>query len=226
MPTRHLTRLPHALVLALALPLTTAVAQLQDGGFEQQTGNFDAQNGFLTYWNGQTFGGGWRVVGTADLKGYYLQAHSGQNSADLHGPFRGGIYQVVNTTPGAWYDINFWLAGNLSAFKQVTVHWGGLSDAFVVGSFNWRGSANWSYQNMEWQRQSLPRLQATGSSTILYFRSTSPLNDGHGPVIDDVEMVEVADQGPVTTTPEPVTLGLVAAGVGVIACGVRRRRSA
>jgi hypothetical protein len=175
------------LVFSVMTPYEAAADLVVNGGFE--TGNFSG-------WD-QSGNTGYTSVSTG-------AAHSGTYGASF-GPVGsyGSITQTQSlaTTPGAHYELEFWLM-NLSGSTPngYSVEWGGqqvVSEA-NISAFGW---TQYEYD-----------VIATGSSTSLSF------NFRHDPsyfYLDDVSVSAAA-------VPEPGTMLLL--GFGIIGLAVRRFR--
>ncbi|MFZ4819041.1 MAG: DUF642 domain-containing protein, partial [Limisphaerales bacterium] len=137
----------------------------------------------VTYAANQSIGK-WRVLeGDVQVKGSgYWQHAAGNQSLDLNGSQRGGIYQDVATTPGATYDLSLRLAGNPEGgptVKTADIYWGPVGSQTLLRqvTFDTTGRSNTA---MGWIPVNLPDLKATGGS---------PTTGEFGPVVDDVQLV-------------------------------------
>jgi Carbohydrate binding domain len=165
-----------------AAGLASANANIvNNGGFE--TGDF-------TGWT-QTGNTGATGVGTG------IDAHSGTYGA-FFGPVGsvGGITQTLSTTPGAFYDLNFWLRND-----------GGTPNSFSVtfdGTFllTFSDAGAFSYT-----QYSFPGLLASTGSTALTFLFRQ---DPAWYRLDDVSV----DPYNASATPLPGALPLFATGLG------------
>jgi len=144
----------------------------------------------VTYDANQSIGK-WRVLeGDVQVKGSgYWQHAAGNQSLDLNGSQRGGIYQDVATTPGATYDLSLRLAGNPEGgptIKTADIYWGpaGSQTLLKQVTFDTTGRSNAA---MGWIPVNLPDLKATGGSTRLTIVSRTA--GEFGPVVDDVQLV-------------------------------------
>lgn len=178
------------LVACALLAGTAARADaVANGGFE--TGDFT----------------GWTQHGDTSFNGVdTLAPHSGQ-FAGFFGPVgaTGGISQLLATTPGAFYDIEFWLKNEADVQGAV------VPNSF---DFSWNGVSQFSLTDepsSEYTKHTFT-LQALSASTELKF------NFGHGPAYWDLD-----DVAAVQRVPEPVSLALAGLAVGLVAVQRRRR---
>lgn len=196
-------------VLALALTgaaHATATNYVVDGNF---AGGASA-NGFTTYYGTQTFdSGAWTVGGDSiDLIGSYWQQPTGGYTVDLDGNAPGSISQTLNLTAGE-YLLSFLLAGNMGSgngVQTVNVSVGGVTQSF---SFDTTGH---SFSSMGYTLETL-KFDAIGATTLTF---TSGSGGASGAVIGDVS---------VTAVPEPASLGLLLAGIGMLGVMSSRRRA-
>jgi hypothetical protein len=155
-------------------------------------------------------GSGWTISGAFISEGfdYFIDTNPADAEAGTHS-FAGGaigdlgfISQNIATTPGGRYNIHLWLA-DLSGFTdgtEIQVRWGGIPvyDATDIPGFNYR--------------QIIIDPIATGSSTAL---SIGLRDDSFFLNVDNIS---------VRAVPEPTTLALLLAGMGI--AGLARRRAA
>jgi PEP-CTERM motif len=155
-------------------------------------------------------GSGWTISGAFISEGfdYFIDTSPADAEAGTHS-FAGGaigdlgfISQNIATTPGGRYNIHLWLA-DLSGFidgTEIQVRWGGIPvyDATDILGFNYR--------------QIVIDPIATGSSTAL---SIGLRDDSFFLNVDNIS---------VRAVPEPTTLALLLAGMGI--AGLARRRAA
>lgn len=93
--------------------------------------------------------------------------------------------------------------------KSLVAEWNGAGADSAT--YQHQAGDNWS--NLRWEPHSF-LVQASASSSTLGFRSTSTYYPAAGPFVDAIS---------VTAVPEPATLALWLAGLGLVA-GVARRR--
>jgi hypothetical protein len=163
-----------------------------NGGFE--TGNFSG-------W-AQSGNSGFTFVSAND-------PHSGNYAAWL-GPVGslGYLSQTVATTPGASYNLSFFLASDGSTPNDFQVHFGGTT---VFNQTNIPAQGYTDYQLT---------VAATSSSTVLQFGFQ---NDRGFLQLDDVSLTA---KGSVSGTPEPRSLTLLALGCAGLAARAWRRSKA
>jgi len=194
------------LTLAGLLAATTQCLQAQsivtNGGFE--TGDFSGWNQTPAA-SGSFFG----VDGPAPALNYSLLpsgAYEGNDYAffGATGTQADSIDQLLATTPGYTYDVNFWVNDSAGG-ANFTATWGGVQLTSFGTDTTLPGSGN-----NGWTEFDFPET-ATSASTDLAFAAYS----GNILGLDDVT---------VTATPEPGTLALT--GLGAVALlAVRRFRA-
>ncbi len=201
-----------AVVLGAVLNFVTpacAINLVMNGSFETATGI--SPNDTLA--PGATNLDGWTVIGGGNLiwcdsSSYCNRSPSdGIFSLDLTGltnaaPYA-GVQQAIATVPGTAYILTFDLTGR--------------SDSLPVSVQASAGTATAPFANPSatWLTQTLPFI-ATAASTTISVVGTSSGGTGLDIQIDNVQ---------VTAVPEPSTLAMLAAGIGVLLSTTRRRRS-
>lgn len=128
---------------------------------------------------------GWTVDrGNIDHVGSQWLAADGTRSLDMNGNRAGRIYQILDTTPGVEYTVNFALSGN----------WGGVANKTLratAGNFTQLYTVNTSQnngQNMHWTDQVFTFV-ATKEFTTIRFASQNHGN--YGAAIDNITISAV-----------------------------------
>jgi hypothetical protein len=171
-------------------------------------GNLVVNCGFET----QPAFSGWTQSGNTDFSGVSggISAHSGSFGA-FFGPVGslGFITQSLVTTPGATYNLSFWLLNESTLSpNQFTASFNGVALTTLTNSAAF-GYTLFSFNG----------LLATSASTQLQFGFR------HDPVFWDLDdIIVVAAQGP--AIPEPMTLVLLGTGLAGVAAKLRRRKVA
>jgi choice-of-anchor C domain-containing protein len=197
-------------------PASAAVNLIQNGSFEDGEYNFGfpdfntltpANNPTITNW----------VIGGASIDwiGTYWNEGpgAGNRSIDLSGLGQGSVSQSFGVTPGAWYEVNFLMAGNPAGgptIKTMNVSTNGSLQEF---SFDTTGKG--VPDPMGWTEKSF-KFQAVGLSETITFLSTSCCNDGDNPLAFGPALDLVS----VSAVPEPSTWAMMLlgfAGVGYFA---------
>src|SRR5262249_23547308 len=116
---------------------------------------------------------------------------------DLNGRFApGGIAQVLATTPGASYEVTFFMAGNPDGgpgLKEMSVNAAGqtASFSFVVSG---QSAVNLGWESHAWQ------FTAVSQSTTLEFATLVNPSSAFGPLLDHVSVHQVGPPPILTTT--------------------------
>jgi choice-of-anchor C domain-containing protein len=195
---------------ALAFAGVAQAAGVQDGTFAEGA----TAGSFSTIGTNATIGD-WTVTkGSVDLIGAYWQAPNATGySLDLNGLTPGAVSQTLTLAAGE-YTLSFWLAGNPDGgdtTKSVLVSAGSASQTFTFAN-----SSSTTKDDMGWTLETLT-FKTTGSTT-LSFESTFGANGSYSPygaAIGDIS---------VSAVPEPATLGLLLAGLGMLGVMSSRRR--
>jgi choice-of-anchor C domain-containing protein len=168
------------LALASAAP-ASAAAGLQNGGFEDPA---ISPNAYRTVLAGESVGA-WQVTnGSVDLIQTKLyQAAEGEQSLDLNGEEPGTVQQNLSTLPLLSYKVSFSLAGDPNTQREVAGQV--LANGTVIKDFAFDTTGK-SYDNMGWTTVTAT-FQATGTSTPLAFRGTTPTGAA-GAMIDNVRI--------------------------------------
>jgi choice-of-anchor C domain-containing protein len=168
---------------------------------------------YTTLNSGSTAITGWTVgSGSVDYIGTYWDGSGGGRSIDLGGNINGSIYQDVATVIGQTYILTFDMAGNFDGPShgftnfQIGVTFGASNQ-----NFNFTSPANAGPHNMGWTTMTASFV-ATTTTTRLTFTDLLPPSQPYGPALDKVTLV--------SDTPEPFTMSLGLAGIGLF---VRRR---
>lgn len=196
-----------------------------NGGFESPA---VPENGFTIFNTGASFTG-WTVVGSAGSAvgivddgfvqdGIAFVSQEGEQWLDLTGLAHNdatGVQQIVATTPGAIYDLSFFVGnvvhtGQFGTSSRVNVFVNGLA---LLPAINSSGNANM----LTWTSH-LRSFTATGASTTLAFRNGDPGNDNSN-ALDNISLV-LSSQA----VPEPETWALMLVGFGAVGAMLRRGR--
>ena len=193
-----------AAALALAGAAHAAGPNLvADGTFAGLAGSFTTVN------SGGSIGA-WTVGGNSvDWIGSYWTSPVGQ-SIDLDGNAPGAISQTLTGLAAGEYTVTFDLSGNPDggdATKLVDVSLGGSAAQQV--SFTTGTSSG-----MTWATETLTFNVAAGDQTLSFV--SADVGGPYGAAIADVS---------VTAVPEPASLGLLLAGLGMIGVMSSRRRA-
>jgi choice-of-anchor C domain-containing protein len=163
-----------------------------NGSFEQGT----ARDSIFAYYQGDTGLSGWSVVGNIEsLTSTFWQPSNGLRSLDLNGASTGGVSQIIATTPGNEYNVQFDMAGNPAGgptIKSLKVSAAGQEDIFTFDNAGKTGA------NMGWATYNWTFVASSVSTTLAF---TSLITGGAGPALDNVSV-----------TPEPATMLLLGLG--------------
>ncbi len=134
------------------------------------------------------------------------------------------LAQTLATTPGAYYDLNFWVAESwVEGPSALRVIWDGTEVATLVNPAN--NTCVYDYENdlydCDWIQFSFNNLLASGSSTLLELFGR---NDPDYLYVDDVSVT--LSEAVINPVPEPATVLLVTLGLGGVLMSRHRRRTA
>jgi hypothetical protein len=163
--------------------------------------NQSFETGNLSGW---TLGGNTGFTGVTSSDGLGMPCQDGNHCASL-GPVGsdGTLSQTLSTVSGAAYTFSFWFAAFGNSPSDFSVSWDGGTPLFSVTNPNTGGF---------WTQYSYT-VTGTGSDTIQFaFR-----DDPNIIVLDNVSVSQSE-----SATPEPATVGLLAAGLMAMACRSRR----
>ena len=211
---RRIAALASALALAASAP--AAGAQVVNGSFETPGTALGGCPSFFGSIAGTTITG-WTIVGNVDYICGLWTADDGVMSLDMNGSAPASIFQDVLLTPGASYRLSFAMGENFfggPAAKTMDVTVGSLP-AWSFSFDNPTATA----ANMGWATYTADFV-ANAATMRLTFASTTP-QCCWGPALDDVRLTLIAP----TAVPEPATVALLGAGLGVLGVAARRRRA-
>jgi choice-of-anchor C domain-containing protein len=158
---------------------TVALAPLANGGFESGT----APGSFLQVASGNaSVVTSWVTTGNSvDYIGSVFTAQEGVRSMELSGNARGGVAQVIQTTPGQAYTLTYGLSGNpcLSTTKRLRVTAGASTQTNTVDVTGRTGP------NIGWADRSI-NFTASAEATVIWFESLD--TDSCGVMVDNVRL--------------------------------------
>jgi len=174
-------------------------------------GTFAGSPGVYTTIDGGGSIGAWTVGGASvDWIGSYWAAPVG-NSIDLDGDAPGAISQSLDGLAAGQYTVTFSLAGNPDGGvteKSVDVSLGGAPAQLVTFDTATRGPG------MGWVTETLTFNVAAGDQTLSFVSADK--SGPYGAALADIS---------VTAVPEPASIGLLLAGIGMIGVMSSRRRA-
>ena len=175
----------------------------------------DYPNADVTSWaNVSAPQGGTFERWTGGFDGFFAEDGNSHIELQVNGPTI--IQQVLGTTAGQSYDLNFWSAHrprDQGGFSQLDVY---LNGTFLTST----GQITTAYQ---WQNFGATFV-GSGSETLEFRSMGNQLSYG-----DFLDNVSVSADGNINTqavVPEPSTFALMGAGVGLVGFMSRRRRLA
>lgn len=197
-----------ALIVALTTLATSAKANLiTNGDFESNTLPGGAPSGwFATIYAGQTYLTGWTVGGVSvDLLNSCCGSITNHSVDMLGTPGAGSLSQTIVTTVGQQYLLSFDLGFNTGGNNG-----GQLTPELLGVSLN-GGAANYFYGTNPYSSLTMNFIADSNSTLIRFSSATSGYS---GAILDNVTVTEV---------PEPGTVALMIAGLGLIFVSSRRR---
>ena len=199
-------------LVALAALTATASAStnlLQDGSFESQT--VSSGNWALTSASPWvvTAAGTSTTVGLEVRDNYYGSAENGSNFIELDGNENDQISQSFATVAGATYTVSFWYEDR-SGVASSSEGWA----ASVVGATTLAQAMVSGNSSSVWKEETITFTADSAVSTFSIWATGK--SDSFGTSFDNFSVT--------AAVPEPTTLALFAAGLGMLGMAARRRR--
>lgn len=205
--------------IALATLLLAGAAHaaaFTDGSFSEAASMGNSYGAVGYDGAGNTIGPWTLDSGSVDLiKSYWQLTPNGSYSVDMNGLTAGSISQTFDLAAGT-YVLSFYMAGNPDgspASKSVDVSVGDQS--LVPYTFVNSGQ---SEGNMGWTLETL-KFTSTGATTLT-FASTTGVGSSYSPFGAAIGGVTIT-----SAVPEPASLGLLLAGIGMLGVMSSRRRA-
>ncbi len=200
----------------LMLAGASHAAAFTDGSFSEAAAMGNSYGAVGYDGAGNTIGPWTLDSGSVDLiKSYWQLTPNGSYSVDMNGVTAGSISQTFDLAAGT-YVLSFYMAGNpdgTPASKSVDVSVGDQS--LVPYTFVNSGQ---SEGNMGWKLETL-KFTSTGSTTLT-FASTTGVGSSYSPFGAAIGGVTIT-----SVVPEPASLGLLLAGIGMLGVMSSRRRA-
>jgi len=162
------------------------------------------------------------VSGTFTQGGFSFPDQDGVQWLDLTGLSSNtatGVQQTIATTPGATYDLSFWV-GNVANFPSPTTT--STVNVLVNGALALAATNSTGGTTLTWEEFDVSFVAAS-STTILTFLNGDPANDDSNG-LDNIVVTLAQEDDPTPGVPEPATLLLLGVGTAAAAAVRRMRR--